>query len=153
MNPNIITSTARSLRPGMNTLPADTERHTVRAGGITALELHPGDEIQLVNPEGMQLGEITAFNQQGKSDMQYLGTTANAKAEGFKHILSGKDASAIKMERTLRFRNISLKDAESTIIFRKDSLDGDSVKFIANEAVTCVVAAPGEPMMVDQTVL
>ncbi|MFT5811447.1 MAG: aminomethyltransferase, partial [Rubritalea sp.] len=73
MNPNIITSTARSLRPGMNTLPADTERHTVRAGGITALELHPGDEIQLVNPEGMQLGEITAFNQQGKSDMQYLG--------------------------------------------------------------------------------
>jgi aminomethyltransferase len=150
MNPNIITSTARSLRPGMNTLPADTERHTVRAGGITALELHPGDEIQLVNPEGMQLGEITAFNQQGKSDMQYLGTTANAKAEGFKHILSGKDASAIKMERTLRFRNISLKDAESTIIFSKDSPAGDSVKFIANEAVTCVVAAPGEPMMVDQ---
>jgi aminomethyltransferase len=150
MNPNIITSTARSLRPGMNTLPADTERHTVRAGGITALELHPGDEIQLVNPEGMQLGEITAFNQQGKSDMQYLGTTANAKAEGFKHILSGKDASATKMERTLRFRNISLKDAESTVIFSKNSPAGDSVKFIANEAVTCVVAAPGEPMMVDQ---
>jgi aminomethyltransferase len=134
----------------MNTLPADTERHTVRAGGITALQLHPGDEIQLVNPEGMQLGEITAFNQQGKSDMQYLGATANAKAEGFKHILSGKDASAIKMERTLRFRNISLKDAESTVIFSKDSPAGDSVKFIANEAVTCVVAAPGEPMMVDQ---
>jgi aminomethyltransferase len=150
MNPNIITSTARSLHPGMNTLPADTERHTVRAGGITALQLHPGDEIQLVNPEGMQLGEITAFNQQGKSDMQYLGATANAKAEGFKHILSGKDASAIKMERTLRFRNISLKDAESTVIFSKDSPAGDSVKFIANEAVTCVVAAPGEPMMVDQ---
>jgi aminomethyltransferase len=150
MNPNIITSTARSLRPGMNTLPVDTERHTVRAGGITALELHPGDEIQLVNPEGMQLGEITAFNQQGKSDMQYLGTTANAKAEGFKHILSGMDASAIKLERTLRFRNISLKDAESTVIFSKDSPAGDSVKFIANEAVTCVVAAPGEPMMVDQ---
>jgi aminomethyltransferase len=134
----------------MNTLPVDTERHTVRAGGITALELHPGDEIQLVNPEGMQLGEITAFNQQGKSDMQYLGTTANAKAEGFKHILSGMDASAIKLERTLRFRNISLKDAESTVIFSKDSPAGDSVKFIANEAVTCVVAAPGEPMMVDQ---
>ncbi|MFT7461412.1 MAG: aminomethyltransferase [Planctomycetota bacterium] len=114
------------------------------------MQLHPGDEIQLVNPEGMQLGEITAFNQQGKSDMQYLGATANAKAEGFKHILSGKDASAIKMERTLRFRNISLKDAESTVIFSKDSPAGDSVKFIANEAVTCVVAAPGEPMMVDQ---
>jgi aminomethyltransferase len=134
----------------MNALPADTERHTVRAGGITALELLAGDEIQLVNPEGMQLGEITAFNQQGKSDMQLIGAKANAKAEGFKHILSGKDASAIKLERTLRFRNISLKDAESTVVFSKDSPAGDSIKFIANEVVTCVVAAPGEPMMVDQ---
>jgi aminomethyltransferase len=145
-----MTSTARSLRPGMNTLPADTERHTVRAGGITALELQPGDEIQLVNPEGMQLGEITAFNLKGKSDMQLIGAKANAKAEGFKNILSGKDASAIKLERTLRFRNISLKDAESTVVFSKDSPAGDSVNFIANEMVTCVVAAPGEPMMVDQ---
>jgi len=150
MNTNIMTSTARSLRPGMNTLPADTERHTVRAGGITALELQPGDEIQLVNPEGMQLGEITAFNLKGKSDMQLIGAKANAKAEGFKNILSGKDASAIKLERTLRFRNISLKDAESTVVFSKDSPAGDSVNFIANEMVTCVVAAPGEPMMVDQ---
>jgi aminomethyltransferase len=150
MNSNIITSTARSLRPGLNALPANTERHTVRAGGITALELLPGDEIQIVNSEGMQLGEITAFNQQGKSDMQYIGAKANAKAEGFKDILSGNDASAIKLERTLRFRNISLKDAESTVIFSKDSPAGDSAKFTASEAVTCVIAAPGEAMMVDQ---
>lgn len=149
MNANIITSTTRSMNPGLNVLPADTERYTVRAGGITTLELLPGDEIQIVNPEGMQIGEITVFNHQGKSDMQYIGAVANARAEGFKSILSGNDASAIKLERTLRFRNISLRAAESTVIFSKDSPAGESVKFTAVEAATCVVAAPGEPMLVD----
>jgi aminomethyltransferase len=150
MNAPLLASPTRILEPGLNALPPDTERYTVVAGGITAVELYAGDEIQVVNPEGRQIGEITVFDQQGKSDMQCIGTVANGKAEGFKNILRGSDASAIKLERTLRYRNISLESAQSTRIFSEQSPAGDSVKYTANENLTCVITTVGEPMMVDQ---
>ena len=150
MNAPLFVSPVRVLEPGLNTLPPDTERYVVRAGGVTALELFGGDRIELVNAEGMQVGEITVFDAQGRSDMQLIGARADGTAEGFKYILGGKDASAIKLERTLRFRNISLDSARSTRVFGKESPAGDSISFTAAEDVTCVIAAPGEPMLVDQ---
>ena len=136
----------RVLEPGLNTLPPGVERYVVRAGGITALELAAGDMLQLVNPEGMQQGEVTVFDGQGRSDMQFIGAQSNGKAEGFKSILSGNDASAIKLERTLKFRNIVLDNAQSTRVFSRESPAGDSVSFDVATDITCVVAAPGEPM-------
>jgi len=150
MNAPLFTSPTRVLEPGLNVLPRDTERYVVRAGGITAIDLSAGDEIDLVNPEGMQLGEITVFDHRGNCDMQLIGTDANARAEGFKDILSGNDASAIKLARTLTFRKISLDQAQSTRVFSQQSPAGDSVRYTANENVTCVIAAPGDPMLVDQ---
>jgi len=150
MNAPLFVSPVRVLEPGLNTLPPDTERYVARAGGITALELFGGDRIEVVNPEGMQVGEITVFDARGNSDMQLLGAQADGKAEGFKTILDGNDASAIKLARTLKFRGISLDSAHSTSIFSKETRAGDSISFTANEAVTCIVAAPGEPMLVDQ---
>ncbi len=140
----------RVREPGLSTLPPGVERYVVRAGGITALELAGGDRIELVNPEGMQIGEITVFDGQGRSDMQLIGAQANGQAEGFKTILAGKDASAIKLERTLRFRNISIDSAQSTRVFSKESPAGDSIAFDASKDVTCLVAAPGEPMRADR---
>ncbi len=139
----------RVLEPGLNTLPPGVERYVVRAGGITALELAAGDTIELVNPEGMQVGEITVFDTQGKSDMQFIGARADGNADGFKSILGGNDASAIKLARTLRYRNIVLDNAQSTGIFSRESPAGDSIKFDVATDVTCVVAAPGEPMRAD----
>ncbi len=139
----------RVLEPGLNTLPPGVERYVVRAGGITALELIAGDAIQLVNPEGMQVGEITVFDALGKSDMQFIGARTDGSAEGFKSILGGKDASAVKLERTLKFRNIVLDNAQSTRVFSRDSPAGDSMKFDVATDVTCVVAVPGEPMRAD----
>jgi aminomethyltransferase len=150
MNAPLFVSPVRVLEPGLNTLPPDTERYVVRAGGITALELFGGDRIEVVNPEGMQVGEITVFDARGNSDMQLIGAHVDGKAEGFKTILGGSDASAIKLARTLKFRGISLDCAQSTSIFSKESRAGDSISFSANETVTCIVAAPGEPMLVDQ---
>ena len=150
MNAPLFISPVRTLEPGLNALPPDTERYVVRAAGITAIELFAGDEIELVNPEGMQPGEISVFSRNGLSDMQSIGATANGKAEGLKAILSGNDASAVKLARTLKFRNISLDAAQSTRVFSEESPAGDSIRFTSNEDLTCVVAAPGEAMLVDQ---
>ena len=77
MNAPLFISPVRTLEPGLNTLPPNIERYVVRAGGITTIELIAGDEFQLVNPEGMQRGEITVFDRQGRSDMQLIGANAN----------------------------------------------------------------------------
>ncbi len=146
MNAPQLVIAPRVLEPGLNTLPPGVERYVVRAGGITALELAAGDRIELVNPEGAQVGEITVFDPAGRSDMQLIGAESDGAAEGFKYILSGKDASAVKLERTLRFRNISLDGAQSARVFGPESPAGDSIAFDAEQDVTCVVAAPGEPM-------
>ena len=148
MNVPLFISPVRTLEPGLNTLPPNIERYVVRAGGVTTIELIAGDEFQLVNPEGMQLGEITVFDRQGRSDMQLIGADANGQAEGFKGILSGVNASAIKLARILDYRNISLDSAQSIRVFSEQSPPGDTVRYTANEDVTCVVAAPGEPMLV-----
>ena len=140
----------RIREPGLNTLPANTERYVVRAGGITALDLFSGDEIELVSPEGRQRGEITVFDDRGKSDMQCIGANASGRAEGFKRILEGNASSATKLARILKFRNISLDTAQSTTIFGDESPAGDSTGFTASENLTCIVAAPGEPMRADQ---
>ena len=150
MNAPLFVSPTRLLEPGRNTLPPNTERYVIRAHGITAFELFAGDEITIVNSEGMQIGEITVFDNQGKSDVQFIGASADGKAEGLKSILEGGDASAIKLARTLRFRNISLDSAISKRLFSRESRAGESVSFTASENLTCLIAAPGEPMLADQ---
>ena len=126
MNAAGVISPLRIREPGLNTLPANTERYVVRAGGITALDLFAGDRINLVSPEGRQKGEITVFDQHGNSDMQCIDAHSNGRAEGFKHILAGDDANAVKLARVLEFRNISLKSAHSTTVFSDESPAGDS---------------------------
>jgi len=96
MDAPISNSALRLLQPGLNVLPPDTERYLVRASGSLAINLNAGDEIELVNPEGLQVCEISVFDTQGKSDMQCIGAKANGAAEGLKSILAPNDESAKK---------------------------------------------------------
>ena len=57
----------RILSPGLNVLPPGMERHVVRAGGINVIPLMAGDTLDIVNPQGLQVGEITAFNTSGNN--------------------------------------------------------------------------------------
>ena len=150
MNAPMPNSTIRLLQPGLNVLPPDTERYLVRASGSLAINLNAGDEIELVNPEGLQVCEISVFDTQGKSDMQCIGAKANGAAEGLKSILAPNDESAKKLAATLKFRNLAIDKAESTCIFGKDSPAGDIQRFTANEPLSCIIAAPGEAMLADQ---
>ena len=35
--------------PGLNVLPPGVERHVVNGGGLTAFQIFPDDEIEIVN--------------------------------------------------------------------------------------------------------
>ena len=37
--------------PGLNTLPLGVERYVVNGGGLTGVQIHPDDEIEIINDE------------------------------------------------------------------------------------------------------
>ncbi len=41
--------------PGLNVLPPGVERHVVNGGGLTAFQIFPDDELEIINDEGNQL--------------------------------------------------------------------------------------------------
>ena len=46
------------IRPGSLKLPADTERYPVNADGMIVIDLHPGDLLEIIDPEGLSLIHI-----------------------------------------------------------------------------------------------
>jgi len=150
MNMPLFVSPARLREPGLNALPANTERYLVRGGSSVALDLAAGDEIELVNPQGLQTGEISVFDSNGRSDMALIGATGNGRADALKHILSNGRIDSGALQTALTMRNIAIENAQSTAVFSDHSPAGDSLRFTADQAVTCVVAAPGNEMRPDQ---
>ena len=150
MNIPVFNSPLRLLEPGLNSLPSNTERYVVRANGSLSIGLDAGDEIELINPEGMQLCEISVFDTHGKSDMQMIGAMANGHAEGLKRLLSGNGNQAVNTSNTLKLHNILLDSAQSTTVFKAESPAGDSARFNASEKLVCVIAVPGINMRADQ---
>jgi aminomethyltransferase len=148
MNAPLFVSPTRSLQPGLNALPPGTERYRVRAGGSVALSLEAGDTLELVSPEGLQPGEIYAFDANGRSDTRLIGAPGSGCAEGLKQILSGATAQTLK--NALSARNIELNGADCIRLFERQSPAGDSKRFEAEQAVTCLIVAPGVNMQADQ---
>ena len=150
MNLESFNSSRRVLMPGINALPENTERYVVKGGGSLVLLLNHGDELEVINPEGLQIGEICVFDQNGNSDMGWIGAIADGTAEGLKQVLSQDRETDRHLINALKSRNTSIDNAGSTTLFNKNSPAGDSVSYTANESLCCLIAAPGRPMLVDQ---
>jgi len=150
MNEALFVTPTRILEPGLNALPANTERYLVKACGSVALMLHAGDEIEIVNPQGRQIGEICIFNDNGVSDMQMIGAVADGKAESLKKVMSSQGMDIEKLQSQLQKSGVDLAGAQSTKIFTKGSPAGDSIGFTAAEFVYCIIVAPGEDMLVSE---
>ena len=48
------------ITPGLPILPHGVERHPVPGGGARAIPIHKGDEISVLDKEGVQAGELVA---------------------------------------------------------------------------------------------
>ena len=61
------------LVPGLRVLPDDVERYPVAALGSLVLEVDEGDEISVLDLEGLQPAELVLFDRDGKSRAGMLG--------------------------------------------------------------------------------
>ena len=150
MNAPLFISPERIRQPGLNALPDNTERYRIQAGGSVTLSMQPGDQLELVSPEGLQPAEINVFDHSGPGDPALIGVHANSSCEALKGILADTSTNTTALENVLATRNIRLQDARSSMVFRNHSPAGDSIRCTASEPLTCIVVAPGVPMRADQ---
>ncbi len=61
------------LTPGLPILPHGVERHPVPGGGSRAVPVFKGDEISVLDREGLQRGELVFFAPDGSSKAGMLG--------------------------------------------------------------------------------
>ena len=103
--------------PGLNILPPGVERHVVNGGGLTAFQIFPDDELEIINNEGNQICEIICFNKDGKSDLGILNLKSNNEKNYIRNILSGNDETILATNYQLKKRNLKISNSKSSIIF------------------------------------
>ncbi|MGI9301817.1 MAG: DUF1989 domain-containing protein [Gammaproteobacteria bacterium] len=140
----------RLREPGLRQLPRGVERYRVRGGGVTAIALRSGDRLVVTDPEGRQRCELVAFDHDGKENSAALSAESRGRADGINTILSGASEDARTVLAALKRRNIRTRDARAVHLFNEDSPPGENAAFTAERDLTCIVAAPGAPMRVDQ---
>ena len=132
--------------PGLPILPDNVERHPVVALGSLVVEIDAGDEITVVDREGLQPAELVFFGPDGKPDTGALGVAASQSPTGLQALLDGGDASARRMRKALDRHGLDLGRAQAIRAFEGGSRAGDMETFTASSGGTLLVGAIGAPM-------
>ena len=98
--------------PGLNLLPPGVERYVVAGGGLTGIQILPEDEIEIINNEGNQICEVSAFNKDGKSELAILGLKEIKENSEIKKILFKKDETSLQALLQLKKRNLNIEKSK-----------------------------------------
>ena len=145
-----LTQSPRVMEPGLRLLPRGVERHTVHGGGVTAVWLHAGDRVQVIDPEGLQACEVSMFNAAGTCTPELLDSRPVSEMSGTANALSRDTTDARRVSAALRKAGVTYATAKGFHLFGRESLAGASDEFTTSASGTCMVAAPGEFMRVDR---
>ncbi len=134
------------VTPGLPILPHGVERHPVPGGGSRAVRIDQGDEIWVVDREGLQTAELVFFAPDGRSDAGMIGLRGLGDATGVKATLAAGDASGHRVLRALERSGFDIGRADAARLFTDGSRPGDSATMHAASDGLLIVCAPGGPM-------
>jgi len=138
-------SSAR-LQPGLALRQPGVERYRVPGGGLIVIALEPGDRLTVLDPEGLQPGELAAFGADGRSALSALGARDDGQAVGIMATLAGDEESAARARWNLKRRGIDLARARAHRLFAADGAAGASAGFTAQAPLVVVIASLGSAM-------
>ncbi|MEO0747198.1 MAG: DUF1989 domain-containing protein [Pseudomonadota bacterium] len=134
------------ITPGLPILPHGTERHPVPGGGSRAVPVFQGDEISVLDRQGLQPGELVFFAPDGSSDVGKIGATSDGKPEGLMQVLLQGTVSGKRVAAALDKAGFDLSKAQAARIFPNGSRPGDMATFHVECDGMIILAAPGGPM-------
>ncbi len=126
--------------PGLFARAPNLERYRVAAGGVTLVDLQPGDGLQVIDVEGLQTCALLALDAGGRSALASWG-------------LSGSTACSVpgRIGQALQRRGIDAQALPlAASLWDADSPPGHSRQFVAEDALLVIVAAPAEATAVDR---
>ena len=133
------------ITPGLPILPPGVERHPVPGGGSRAVRIDRGDEISIMDREGLQPVELVFFAPDGRSDAGMIGARGGRDPAGLKAALT-RDPSGQRVIRALEAAKFDLGKADAAIAFEDGSRAGDYVTYFAQSDGLLIVCAAGDPM-------
>ncbi len=131
--------------PGLPILPHGVERYPVPGGGSRTVSIRKGDEISVMDRQGLQPAELVFFDSNGIADPAMIGANANGDASVIQATLSA-DHSGAKVLRKLAEADFDIGTSKSVRLFAEGSRAGDMETFFAACDGLLIVAAPGLPM-------
>ena len=132
--------------PGLPILPHGVERYVIQGGGSRALPIEAGDEISIVDREGLQPVELVFFAQDGSSDASKIGATGGHTPVGLQAALSSGDPSGKRILAALKKSGFDIGRADGICIFSEFSKAGETAGFYASTDGLLIVCAVGGPM-------
>ena len=126
--------------PGLFARAPNLERYRVAAGGVSLVDLQPGDGLQVIDVEGRQPCALLALDANGRSALASWG-------------LSGSSACRVPLRvgQALKRRGIDAQALPlAAALWDDDSPPGHARQFVADERLLVIVAAPAGPTAVDR---
>jgi aminomethyltransferase len=107
------------IAPGLPILPRGVERHPVPGGGSRAVPVHAGDEILILDREGLQPGELVMFAPDRRSAAALLGATGHGRPDAIIATLANGSPSGAKVLRALEKSGFDLASGDAVRVFPK----------------------------------
>lgn len=134
------------VAPGLPILPRGVERHPVPGGGSRAVPVFAGDEVSILDKDGLQRGEVVIFAPDGTSDAGMLGAKGRGRPSGIIATLAQGGPSGAKVLRALAVAGFDLSTGDGIAVFEDGSRAGDTEHFVASCDGLLICAALGGPM-------
>ena len=134
------------IAPGLPILPPGVERHPVPGGGSRAVRIDKGDEIIVLDREGLQPGELVFFAPDRSSDAAMLGARGHGRPARTIETLASGRLSGARVLGALAAAGFDIETGDGIAVFAEGSKAGDQARFAADCDGLVIVAAPGAPM-------
>ena len=131
---------SRPREPGLFARAPNLERYRVAAGGVTLVDLQPGDGLQVIDIDGRQACTLLALDAGGRSALASWGLHASIACSVPARIGQVLDRRGIEAQQLPR----------AASLWDDDSPSGHSRHFVAQDALLVIVAAPAGPTAVDR---
>ncbi len=140
----------QAREPGLNPFNLGRDRYVVRGGAMTVFPLLPGDNIEIVDPEGLQCAHIAAFDSRGNDCSGHFIEGKTVDGQCLARMLETDTPGADAIRSKLKRFDMNLTSAQPKLVLDGDTAPGSCVNLTSNSECIGIIGAPGEPMSVDQ---